>query len=153
MEIRVCSRLGIAGKDGFRSGEIFNTPLGSGSPGPLTPGGSYQFTFTAKKGDMLSFATMFVQSNDLFYAPNGEGIELFEGRIPVIGDITDMIYLWDAGTEVNEKPGFGLNQAPRQSGPNTGATENGMVEMVNDGFQYPDASDVIKVSINIVEED
>jgi hypothetical protein len=137
----------LAGKDGVRSSGVFNTPVGSGSPGPVTPGNSYQFTFTAKKGDKLSFATMFVQSNDLFYAPNGSGIELIKGHNLVMGDITDRVFLWDAGTEVNEKPGFGPNQAPRQSGPNTGTDENGNVMFVNDSFQYPLVSDVIKVSI------
>jgi len=42
------------------------------------PGGSYQFNFTANPGEKLSLATMFVQSNDLFYAPNGMGINLFD---------------------------------------------------------------------------
>ena len=55
--------------------------------------------------------------------------------------------LWDAGTEVNEEPGVGLNQAPRQAGPNTGMTENGIVKMVNDGYTYPAVSEVIRVTI------
>jgi hypothetical protein len=75
------------------------------------------------------------------------GIELYNGTTQVTGDVTAEIKLWDAGTEVNEKPGFGPNQAPRQSGPNTGTDENGNVMLVNDSFQYPLVSTVIKVSI------
>ena len=91
---------------------------------------------------------MFVQSNDLFYAPNGMGIKLFnQNGSPVVGDITSQIIFWDAGTEMNELPGFGLNQAPRQSGPDTGADENGTVRLVNDGFNYPSVSEVIRVTI------
>ena len=68
---------------------------------------------------------------------------------PIIGDITSQIKLWDAGIEMNEMPGFGLNQAPRQSGPYTGVDENGTVKIVNDGFNYPIISDVIRVTITI----
>ncbi len=137
----------IAAQNGIVSSGVFNTPVGSGAPGPLTPGSAYEFTFTASEGEMLSFATMFVQSNDLFYAPDGNGIELFQNGSAVSGDVTAQIMLWDAGTETNELPGFGLNQAPRQSGPDTGMDENGVVQPVNDGFTYPAVSDVIKVTI------
>ena len=41
-------------------------------------------------GDYLSFATMFVQSNDLFYAPEPSGIPLFDGETPVDGDMTEI---------------------------------------------------------------
>ena len=57
---------------------VFNTPVGADGPGPLLPGGVYEFNFEAKPGYFLSFATMFVQSNDLFYAPAEEGIALFD---------------------------------------------------------------------------
>ena len=49
---------------------------------------------------------MLVGSNDLFLAPLGTGIDLYdENGNPVNGDITDQVYLWDAGTEVNRAPG------------------------------------------------
>lgn len=137
----------LASAGGIVSYGVFNTPVGASSPGPLTPGGSYSFTFDASEGDYLSFATMFVQSNDLFYAPSGKGIALFNDGTALSGDVTSMVKLWDAGTEVNEKPGFGLNQAPRQSGPNTGTTEGGTVRPVNDGFSYPSTSDAIQVTV------
>ena len=129
---------------------VFNTPDGASQPGPLLPGNSYSFSFTASPGEYLSFASMFVQSNDLFYAPAGMGITLFEADgQPVTGAVTSQILLWDAGTEVNEKPGVGLNQAPRQSGPNVGLDENGTVRLVNDGYSYPATSEVIEVSVSV----
>ncbi|RMH61422.1 MAG: hypothetical protein D6677_11725 [Calditrichaeota bacterium] len=137
----------LATVTGVVSHGIFNTPDGASAPGPLTPGNSYSFSVNAEEGDYLSFATMFVQSNDLFYAPDGMGIALFNNGTAVSGDVTSQIKLWDAGTEVNEKPGFGANQAPRQSGANTGTTENGTVRQVNDGFSYPAVNEVIKVTI------
>ena len=82
----------------FTSTGVFNTPAGSDGPGPLLPGNSYEFSFSGGPGSAVSFATMFVQSNDLFYAPGGEGIPVFDQTgTPLSGDITDQIYLWDAG--------------------------------------------------------
>lgn len=132
---------------------VFNTPTNSGGPGPLFPGSgeAYEFSFTASQGDRVSFATMLVQSNDLFFAPSDKGLNLFNGYTPLNGDITGQIMLWDAGTEVNEQPGAGPNQAPRQIGPNTGPTENGPVRLisdVNDGYVYPPVTTLIRVMIS-----
>lgn len=128
---------------------VFNTPVGATEPGPAFPGDAYEFSFTANRGSRLSLATMFVQSNDLFYAFEAQGLPLWtrDGR-PVSGDVTDRIFLYDAGTEVNEAPGEGPNQAPRQSGPNTGPDENGNVVLVPSGLRYPNVEDVINVSID-----
>lgn len=134
-------------KDYSMSG-VFNTPVGSTSPGPAMPGSAYEFSFYAAPGARLSFATMYVQSNDLFYAPADDGIALYDGSGNALsGDITSQIELWDGGTEVNQMPGTGADQAPRQSGPNTGADENGVVQLVNDGFTYPTNNTVIQVMV------
>jgi len=131
-----------------RSFGAFTTPVGGDGPAPLPPGNSYEFYVTAKYNDYLNFATMFVQSNDLFIAPSEMGISLFDGKKePISGDITAYLYLWDAGTEMNEEPGVGPNQAPRQAGPNTGVDENGVVQLVNDGYTYPSLTDIVKVTV------
>ena len=91
---------------------------------------------------------MFGQSNDLFYAPGAKGIALFDAKgKPLSTDITSQLQLWDAGTEVNEEPGLGPNQAPRQAAPNTGPSEKGKVMLVKDGFHYPSVNEVIRVSV------
>ena len=132
-----------------RNSGTFTTPVGADGPGPLTPGNAYEFTFVARPGDRLSFATMYVQSNDLFLAPGDTGIALFTNdRQPISGDITAQIGLWDAGTEVNEEPGVGANQAPRQAGANTGADEGGTVRLVDDGFTYPAVADIVRITIS-----
>lgn len=111
--------------------DVFNTPVGADSPGPAAPGSAYEFTIQAYDGQYLTFATMFVQSNDWFFSPGPDGIALFDADgNPISGDITDQIFLWDAGTEVDQTPGEGADQAPRQAGPNTGEDENGVVEQV-----------------------
>ena len=127
---------------------VFATPVGADGPGPLTPGNAYEFTFTARPGDRLSFATMYVQSNDLFLAPDETGIALFIDGQPISGDITAQIGLWDAGTEVNEESGVGENQAPRQAAANTGADEGGAVRLVDDGFTYPAVADIVRITIS-----
>ncbi|MEM6768020.1 MAG: spondin domain-containing protein, partial [Bacteroidota bacterium] len=68
---------------------------------------------------------------------------------PVLGDVTDQVLLWDAGTELNEQPGVGMNQAPRQSGPDTGdADTDDIVRIVDDAFTYPAVNEVIRVTLS-----
>ena len=139
---------------GIVMSNVFNTPAGSDEPGPIVAGGVYEFTVAAVPGYNLSFSTMFVESNDLFFCPEGSGIDLstITGTDPV--DVTDQIDLWDAGTEVNQEPGVGPDQAPRQAGPNTGINEDGVVQLignVEDGFTYPGVDEVIRVTITPVE--
>jgi len=122
---------------------------GTTSAGGIGPGGSTSFSFNAGKGHYLQFGTMFVASNDLFYAPSDSGIELYDASgNATTGNVTSQINLWDAGTEVNEEPGAGPNQPMNQSGPNTGIDENGNVHIVNDGFTYPMTATVIQVMIS-----
>jgi len=144
---------GASGADGDHPhpGGVFAVPAGEENAGPLFPGRAYEFMIAADSGDYLSFATMFVQSNDLFYAPPDQGVRLFPGGEAVEGDITDQIMLWDAGTEFNERPGIGLGQAPRQAAPNTGPEESRTVELLDPYFRYPAVSDVIKVTIHPVK--
>ncbi|MCP5062253.1 MAG: hypothetical protein GY936_07310 [Ignavibacteriae bacterium] len=140
----------INSTNGISSSSVFNTPVGSSSPGPLVPGGSYEFTFSAESDQRLSFVSMMVQSNDLFIGTSDAGLELFDTNDePLTGEITNKIFLWDAGTEVNELPGIGLNQPLRQSGGNTGQTENGNIQMVNDSFTYPAVNQMVKVTISV----
>ena len=107
----------------YHDSGVFNTPVGAADPGPLAPGGVYEWTFHALPGDRLSFATMLVQSNDWFFAPNEFGIPLYRDGAKMTGDVTSYVMLWDAGAEGDEIPGQGGNQAPRQSGPDMGPAD------------------------------
>ena len=128
---------------------VFNKPVGSDMAAPIFSGGAFEFTFVAAKGQKLTLTTMYGQSNDLFYAPETP-IDLFDAKgKPISGDITSKFQLWDAGTEVNEAPGLGPNQAPRQKGPNTGVDENGVVRVVKDGFTYPETQSVLRVTVTV----
>jgi hypothetical protein len=136
----------------FTSGGVFNTPVGAATPGALKPGNSYEFTVNAGRKQKLSFATMLAATNDLFFAPDGEGIALYdENGDPISGEVTDQIYLWDAGTEVNEEPAVGPNTVTNQAAPNTGVDEHGNVvkigDVATDTFDYPSPADVMTVSV------
>jgi hypothetical protein len=135
---------------GIKSVTVFKTPLGATAAGPITPGAAYEFAITGTPGDRLSITTMMGQSNDWFYAPSESGIELFKNRKPINGDITEQFVLWDAGTELNQEPGIGTDQGPRQKGPNTGEGENGVVRNAKDvkyGAAFSKVASVMRVTV------
>lgn len=138
----------LQGSDGIVADGFVNVPMGDAEPGPITPGKAYHIEFTAEPGQRLTLAMMFGQSNDLFYAPEGAGIDLFDAAgQPFSGEITSRLVLWDAGTEANQEPGAGPDQAPRQKAANTGAAEDGSVRVVDDDFTYPAVEQVVRVTI------
>ena len=119
----------------------------------IAPGNAYSFTTKADEGDYLSFATMFVKSNDLFFAPPQEGLALFPNGTPLEGDITAKIRLWDCGTEDTQTPGDGDQQ------PQGGSTTSGVPDPTplgvrdkasfNDGQALPDVAALIRVTISV----
>ena len=126
---------------------VFNTPVGANQPGPIGPGGAYEFSFTAKPGMRLSLAMMFAQSNDWFYAPKRQGIDLFTNGKPLSGDITNEFMLYDAGTEVNEEPGVGPNQGARQKSIDAGVPENGKVHAEKKSAFFTKNGELFKITI------
>ena len=132
---------------GVLTNGTFKNPVGASMPGPVTPGAAFEFEVMASPGAHLFLVFMFGQSNDLFFG-NENGIELFDNAgKPLNGDVTSQFGLWDAGTEVNEEPGVGPNQAPRQKSANTGTTEKKRVGPVKDGFTYPATADVLRITV------
>jgi len=121
-------------------------PIGANEGGPITPGQAYELEVTAAPGQYLSTAWMFGQSNDLFYS-NDRPIALFAGDKPVSGEMTAQLTLWDAGTEVNEEPGLGPNQGPRQASPAAGVQEKNAIAHVQDRYTYPKTGAVLRLTI------
>lgn len=128
-------------------------PNDADEPGPLTPGHSYEFSTEAAAGSprrYLSLVTMFVPSNDLFYALGGaSGMPLFDGESPTAGNATEHVGLWDAGTEINQEPGVGDHQVQRQRAAGVGDVERGTVARVSEvnGYEYPAVSDVLRLRV------
>ena len=83
---------------------------GTGSPAVIMPGQSVNITFSAAKGEALTFATMYGWSNDLFFAPANPGILVYDSNgNPIQGDVSSQIKLWDNGTRINQAPGSSVN--------------------------------------------
>lgn len=96
----------------------------SGTAGAAGPGEGFDIVFTAGKGQKVSFATMFGQSNDWFFGPGPAGIALYDAAgNPRSGDVTSELYLWDAGTEIDQEPAVGDATGPRQPSPEFGAPD------------------------------
>jgi hypothetical protein len=127
---------------------VVTVPSGDNGPGPITPGKAYEFTISAAPGQRLTLAMMFGQSNDLFYAPGPKAIALFDAKgKPLTVDVTSQLQLWDTGTEVNEEPGLGPNQGPRQATPDAGVPEHQGIAHVHDKYSYPRIADVLRLTI------
>jgi len=120
--------------DGYETG--FQAMRTDGTSGPLFPGQKYMFTIEGHVGQSLSIASMLGASNDIFFSTGDEGIKLSNGVAEI--DLTHFIELYDAGTEVNEYPGA-------QTSADT--VEGGNVRKVDDGLPWPEADQVIKVTI------
>jgi hypothetical protein len=137
----------LTGKSGLVSVGAAATPVGTEVEGPITPGQSYEFEIVAQPGQVLSTAWMFGQSNDLFYS-NDRPIALFDASgKPVSGEMTTQLFLWDAGTEVNEEPGLGPNQGPRQKTPEDGVQEQQGIAHVRDKYSYPRTANVLRLTV------
>ena len=139
----------LAGAADVSDSGIFASPGGMLGDA-FEPGASGTFTFTARPGDRLTLETMFVQSNDWFYAL--EGLSLFDADgNPISGDITGNIELYDAGTEQDSAPGTGEFQKPVQGENQTdfGPAEEVPVSLVSSrhGFAVPATTSVIQITI------
>jgi hypothetical protein len=137
----------LTGKSGIVAIGADAKPVGAEAEGPLTPGQWYEFEIVAEPGQVLSTAWMFGQSNDLFYS-NQRPIALFDASgKPKSGEMTAQLSLWDAGTEVNEEPGLGPNQGPRQKTPDAGRVERQGIARVRDQYSYPRTNDVLRMTV------
>lgn len=117
---------------------------GSGSPALIHPGESTTITFSAAKGEALSFATMYGWSNDLFFAPANPGIPVYDkDGNPIEGDVSSQVRLWDNGTRINQKPGASVSHP--------GTADNQNIIEVNgtdaQGNTYLPASQLVKATL------
>lgn len=87
---------------------------------------------------------MYGASNDLFFAPDNPGIQVYdtEGK-PIEGDVSAQVKLWDNGTRLNQKPGATVNH------PGTPDNKN-ITEVIGSDAQgntYLPASKLVKVTL------
>ncbi len=110
----------------------------------IMPGESATFTFSAARGQYIMFATMYGYSNDLFFAPDNPGINLFKADgTAITGDVSDQMHLWDNGTRINEQPSS-TNTHP-------GTADNNVIKEVTttdeQGNLYRAAQELVKVHL------
>jgi hypothetical protein len=128
-----------------------------GASGALGPGDAMDITFIAGKKQAVSFAAMFGESNDWFFAPDVGGIALYDAQgNPTTGDVTSQIKLWNAGTEIDQEPAVGDATGPKQPSPDFGAPdpdptvrEIGNPVVLSDGsmFTRPAVAQMIAASL------
>ena len=129
---------------------VFNTPVDADAPGPILPGETYRVEFTAEPFSRLSLAMMLVGSNDQIISTGEPGIGMFAGggQVQGVRDITNLLRVWDAGTEVNQAPSQGPWQALHGGSPNIGAPESGGVFRHNDNTRaLPLPADLVTVQV------
>lgn len=115
---------GVAAAGGLADTGAFDMPVGATAKAPAAPGDAFELTVSGVPGDHLSFATMFGMSDDWFFATAPGGIALFDhAGMPNLGDVTDLVGIYDAGTEVDQEPAIGPDTGPQQAQPNTGALD------------------------------
>src|SRR5690606_41875715 len=128
-----------------------------GGMGALGSGDAYELSFTAGAGQAISFAAMLGESNDWFFAPGPAGIPLYDASgMPVSGDVTAHVGLWDAGTEHDQEPAGGADAGPMQGAPDQGAPDPiamvrplGPSVALSDGssFDLPAVDPMIRVTL------
>ncbi|QPH39267.1 spondin domain-containing protein [Pedobacter endophyticus] len=117
---------------------------GTGTPPVTLPGQSTTIQFYAAKGQAITFATMYGLSNDLFFAPENPGIKVYTADgLPIEGDVSALVKLWDNGTRVNQKPGTTVNH------PGAAETKNVTVVEGTDaqGNTFLPASKLVKATL------
>ncbi len=142
----------LDGESGVISAESFAALDASYKDSPMLPGERATKSVDAVPGQRITVATMYGESNDVFVA--ALSIPLFDvDENALETDATADLTLWDAGTEINEEPGIGDSQAPRQSAPGSGEDEGGNVVEINGtdaaGFEYPDPSDMLSLRVTL----
>ena len=110
----------IVNPEGFAGAPVFEPGSRSESRIELDPA----------RHRFLSYASMVIPSNDAFVGnPGARSIRVFEDDGQPAGPVSFLVYgdrVWDAGTEVNsETDAAFLNQ----TAPNTGMTENAVVQL------------------------
>lgn len=122
-----------------------------GAFNPTVPGRFTELIVTARpEQPRLSLAMGLRESNDVIVASSGAGIALFDaGGEPLPArDVTAELHLFNVGTEIDQAPGLGPDQAARQAAPNTGSRE-GLPHLFTDSTRaLPLARDLVDVDVS-----
>ncbi len=117
---------------------------------PMGPGASAYTTADIAADQRFSVLFMYGQSNDVIIA--GLGLAAFDPeRAALDVDLASSFHFYDLGTELNQEPGVGADQAPRQSAPGEGAAEDVPVEQIigtdDEGYTYPESAELLSLAL------
>ena len=118
---------------------------------PLAPGESTEFTFTAQPGDRLSLMTALGTCNDCFIGTGPLGVALFANNGDPLADhdVSDVLRIWEVGSEYTQAPGQGADQRSTQAALDTGMDEAGTVVAFNSSTRaLPQANQVVEVDVD-----
>ena len=111
----------------------------------ILPGQSTTIHFSAAKGEALAFATMYGWSNDLFFAPENPGILVYDSKgMPLEGDVSSQIKLWDNGTRINQQPGANVTRPGTAENKNIAEVKGADMQ----GNTYLEASKLLQATLH-----
>lgn len=120
----------------------------------LFAGDTATFVFSAEEGEELQIVMSLLQSNDLFIAFEGDGLDLFTtfgGARD--GNVTDELRVYDAGTEENQPLGRGASQPLATMGEiDVGTPTNQRIRDVTFIGDRPPIEDYVRVIITPLSE-
>jgi spondin N len=120
------------------------------SKAALAPGEEDSFVFTAEPGDRLSLLAGLGAGNDHFIGTSSQGVALFANNgLPMdTRDVSDVLLVWEVGTEYNQAPGQGFDQLGTQAAAGDGMPEAGAVTPFNSSTRaLPQAARVVSVDV------
>lgn len=118
---------------------------------PLLPGESTSFTFTATPADRLSLLAGLGTGNDAFIGTGPLGVGLFANNGSPLDerDVSDVLVVWEVGSEYTQAPGQGADQQSTQPALDTGMDEAGTVVAFNSSTRaLPQAAAVVSVDVD-----
>ncbi len=119
-------------------------------PDAIGPGESTEFTFTADPGDRLSLLAGLGAGNDHFIGTGSVGVALFANNGSPMDerDISDVLRIWEVGSEYTQAPGQGGDQLATQAAAGDGMDESGNVQAFNTSTRaLPQAAQVVTVDV------
>lgn len=124
-----------------------------GERGPLRPGESVTMMIgeeelSASETPRLSMATMFTDSNDYIIGLPDDGYPLFSDGEFNGGDLTDDLLVTDVGSERDQYPYYGPQQAPRQVGNGIGSEEGQVSEFTDTTHALPQAYALADINVS-----
>lgn len=163
-DITITNQINVVGIHNYNSPQ--NLSSERSNPNRLSldsPGEFFETSFRAAPGAgpaaaaRLNFVSMSSITNDWLFAPVGRGVDIFDANgNPITGNITDQVYLWDAGTEEEDdatRGGGSPDTRQDDDNPNVRVITTDVSDMIDVVLDYDGATQLFTLTItNLVGE-